>query len=101
MPTGIDFLRKCTTNELEELLAMFTQTDPDPIVNIFGNLATDSEIELVKDELNQRGVIGVKCALCNETTIIINRRAYDPDRAEFCHACMQLPESEVEAILGE
>lgn len=45
------------------------------------------------------GVVGVTCACCGETVIIINRRAYDGDDPEFCRACLDLPEAQAEAMI--
>ncbi len=46
----------------------------------------------------ESGVVGVTCACCGETVIIINRRAYDGD-PEFCRACLDLPEEQAETMI--
>ena len=46
----------------------------------------------------QTGVVGVTCACCGKTVIIINRAAYDGDPA-FCRACLALPEATAEAMI--
>jgi hypothetical protein len=43
------------------------------------------------------GVVGVKCAGCGQTTIIINRAAYD-GTPQYCQTCWELPEAQFTAM---